>query len=72
MTIEIRGIRPQVISEDLAAELDDYLSFRDVFRDIYGFELRGERLDRLVAKFDRVSKNFSNQIVEFLRKMEKG
>ena len=52
MTIEMKGIRPQVITEDLAAELDDYLSFRHVFRNIYGFELKGERLDRLVAKFD--------------------
>jgi predicted ribosome quality control (RQC) complex YloA/Tae2 family protein len=71
MTIEIKGIRPQVISEDLAAELDDYLSFRHVVRNIYGFELKGERLDRLVAKFDRVSRSFSKQITEFLRKMEK-
>ena len=70
MTIEIKSIRPQVISEDLAAELDDYLSFRHVFRNIYGFELKGERLDRLVDKFDRVSKNFRNQITEFLKKMK--
>ena len=71
MTIEVEGIRPQVISEDLAAELDDYLSFRHVFRNIYGFELRGERLDRLVAKFGRISQSFREQITEFLTKMEK-
>jgi hypothetical protein len=71
MTIEIKGIRPQVISEDLAAELDDYLSFRHVFRNIYGFELKGERLDRLVDKFYRVSKNFTNQIAKFLIALEK-
>lgn len=45
MTIEIKGLRPEVISEDLAAELDDYLSFRHLFRNIYGFELKGERLE---------------------------
>ncbi|MBC8179686.1 hypothetical protein H8E88_01060 [candidate division KSB1 bacterium] len=71
MTIEIKGIRPQVISEDLAAELDDYLSFRHVFRNIYGFELRGERLDRLVDKFYSVSNNFSKEIAEFLKTLEK-
>ena len=71
MTIEIKGIRPKVISEDLAAELDDYLSFRHVFRNIYGFELKGERLDRLVDKFARVSINFGNQIDAFLKMMEK-
>lgn len=71
MTIEIAGIRPQVISENLAAELDDYLSFRHIFRNIYGFELKGERLDRLVSKFNRVSRSFISEIGEFLRKMEK-
>ncbi|MBN2028701.1 hypothetical protein JW824_00500 [bacterium] len=70
MTIEIKGIRPQVVSEELAAELDDYLSFRHVFRNIYGFELKGERLDRLVGKFGRVSKVFGEQIGEFLRRMQ--
>jgi len=71
MTIEIKNIRPQVISEELAAELDDYLSFRHVFRNIYGFELKGERLERLVAKFENVSEDFCNQIKDFLEKMVK-
>jgi len=62
MTIEFKGVRPYVISEDLAAELDDYLSFRHIFRNIYGFELRGERLDRLIKKFDRVSNKFKEVI----------
>jgi hypothetical protein len=71
MTIPIRGIRPEVISEDLAAELDDYLSFRHIFRNIYGFELKGERLDRLVEKFDRTSNTFEREIRQFLEKFQK-
>ena len=71
MTIEIKGIRPQVISEELAAELDDYLSFRHVFRNIYGFELKGERLDRLVNKFNKVSNKFKNEIRNFLKQIRK-
>jgi len=71
MTIEIKGIRPQVISEDLAAELDDFLSFRHTFRNIYGFELKGKRLDRLVDKFGPVSERFKKEIIGFLRKMGK-
>ncbi len=70
MTIAINDVRPQVLSEELAAELDDYLAFRHVFRNIYGFELKGDRLDRLVAKFGRVSHEFQEQIEEFLDKME--
>lgn len=70
MIMPIEEIRPKVISEELAAELDDYLSFRHVFRTIYGFELKGERLDRLVEKFDRTSEMFKREIGEFLRRMQ--
>ena len=69
MTIFMKDIRPQVLSRKLAADLDDYLSFRHLFRNIYGFELESDRLDRLAAKFEQVSLNFKNQIVEFLKKM---
>jgi len=69
MTIPIGDIRPQVISEELAAELDDYLAFRHLFRNIYGFELKGERLDRLVGKFERTSEAFKTEVGGFLAKM---
>ncbi len=71
MTIPVRDVRPQVVSEELAAELDDYLSFRHVFRNLYGFELKGERLIRLVEKFERVSVEFEKQIQCFLKEMER-
>lgn len=34
MTLEIKGVRPSVISKKLAAELDDYLNFRNTFLEI--------------------------------------
>ena len=71
MTIEIKEVRPQVISEKLAGELDDYLSFRHIFRNIYGFELEGERLDRLSEKFGEISQKFEKEIKEFLKKLKK-
>lgn len=70
-TIEIKEVRPQVISEKLAGELDDYLSFRHIFRNIYGFELEGERLDRLSEKFGEISQKFEKEIKEFLKKLKK-
>lgn len=71
MTISMGDIRPAVLSKRLAAELDEYLSFRHLFRNIYGFELENDRLDRLVAKFEPVTSSFRKEITEFLRKMEK-
>jgi len=72
MTIQIKGVRPAVISEELAAELDEYLSFRHVFRNIYGFELKGERIDYLAKKFDRVSSQFEREVKKFLKFLNRG
>ncbi|HHN65020.1 MAG TPA: hypothetical protein ENK09_06630 [Nitrospirae bacterium] len=71
MTIPIKDIRPAVISEELAAELDEYLSFRHVFRNIYGFELKGNRVDHLVEKFDSVASRFIKEIKKFLEFLNK-
>lgn len=66
MTLPIKDIRPAVISEELAAELDDYLSFRHVFRNIYGFELKGDRINYLAGRFDKIADRFISEIKTFL------
>ncbi|MEW6102926.1 MAG: hypothetical protein AB1630_03765 [bacterium] len=66
MTIAIKGLRPAVISEGLAALLDEYLSFRHLFRNIYGFELKGERMGYLVERFDKVVDMLIKEIKDFL------
>lgn len=69
MTIEMKSIRPAVISKKLAAEFDEYLAFRHLFRNIYGFELESDKLDKLVDKFSKTAKSFQNEIKEFLKKL---
>lgn len=69
MTIEIKGIRPPVISKELAAELDEYLSFRHLFRNIYGFELESKRLENLIEKFEDTVNLFRKEIKEFIDKL---
>lgn len=66
MTIPMEGIRPRVISDELAADLDEFLAFRHLFRNIYGFELKGDRIDYLADKFDRIVETFRKEIEEFL------
>lgn len=70
MTVPIKGVRPALISEELAADLDEYLSFRHLFRNIYGFELKGDRITYLARKFDFVAKKFFNEIKKFLALLE--
>jgi hypothetical protein len=66
MTLELKDIRPAVISNELAASLDEFLTFRHLFRNIYGFELIGDRLDRLVEKFFTASDHFKKEIEDFI------
>ncbi len=67
LTIEIKNVRPPVISEQMAADLNDFLQFRHLFRNIYGFELKSDLLDRLVEKFDRTASRFVQEIKDFLK-----
>ncbi len=71
MTIPIEGLRPRVLSDELAAELDEFLAFRHLFRNIYGFELKGGRIDYLVEKFEGVAGSFRKEIAGFLVLLKK-
>ncbi|MBI5746644.1 MAG: hypothetical protein HZA13_06565 [Nitrospirae bacterium] len=70
MTIKITDVRPAVISEELAADLNDFLQFRHLFRNIYGFELKSDLLDRLVDKFDQTALRFIEEIRKFLKESQ--
>lgn len=71
MTIPVKGLRTAVISEELAAELDEYLAFRHLFRNIYGFELKGDRIGYLAKKFDKVADKFITETTQFLTGIKK-
>lgn len=70
MTIKIADVRPAVISEELAADLNDFLQFRHLFRNIYGFELKSDLLDRLIDKFDRTASQFVEEIRKFIKESD--
>ncbi len=54
MAVPVEGIRPRVIDEKLEAKLEEYLRFRHLFRNIYGFELKWDRCQPLVENLDQV------------------
>lgn len=66
MTFELKDIRPTVISKELAASLDEFLTFRHLFRNIYGFEPMGDRLDRLVERFFVTADQFKKEVEDFV------
>lgn len=44
MAMDISGVRPAVLRQATAASLDEFLRFRHLVRNIYGFELVSDRL----------------------------
>lgn len=67
MTLEIEGFRPPLISAKTEALLIEYLGFRHVVRNIYGYEIKSERLEYLVNNFSKVYKLFMKDTVKFLK-----
>lgn len=63
-------IRPAVISENLYEKLKEYLKFRHLFRHIYGFELKWERIKPLVLSMPDVFDNFRKDIRKFMDYLE--
>lgn len=45
--LDLAGVRPAILSTAAADELGDYLAFRHVFRNLYAFNLRWDRVRQL-------------------------
>ena len=71
MTIPVEGIRPRVISDELAANLDEFLAFRHLFRNIYGYELKGGRIDFLAGRLEEVAGRLKKEVREFVAVLKK-
>ena len=46
--------------------LYDYLRFRHIFRNVYGFKLNWDKMGYLVKALESTQKKFDNQINDFL------
>jgi len=74
MSLEIENIRPPVISRETERALEEYLAFRHVVRNIYGFEIESERLKRLIERLSMTFKNLRKDVrgfLDFLRSISK-
>ncbi len=65
MKLEIPGVRPKVLTNDVIAELDIYRGFRHVFREAYGYELDWKRLKPLAERMPDVAGKTFAQIMRF-------
>ena len=67
MTLEMPKIRKRVINDDLKEILYDYLRFRHIFRNVYGFKLNWDKMGYLVKALESTQKKFDNQINDFFK-----
>jgi hypothetical protein len=66
MTLQIEGIRPQVISDEAAPNLEELLHFRHFCRYYLEFDYDWDRLDFVLKKFTRVRPLLRRDLVTFL------
>ena len=57
--------RPAVVSEELATNLDDYLTFRHFFRHAYTFDLRWDRMKPLVLGCEETLRILESELDRF-------
>jgi hypothetical protein len=73
METDIQAVRPAVLGHEMVRELDEYLRFRHLFRNTYGFDLGWDRcrelLDRLAMAFETLAEQLA-VFDEFLRTLE--
>jgi len=69
MSIE-REDRPALISPNTAQKLQEYLGFRHIVRNLYGFELDPERIDRLVENQESIGQQFDREVRSFIQWMQ--
>jgi hypothetical protein len=70
MSLEIKGLRPPVISKELYPHLLKFLGLRHVVRQAYGFQLDVNKLDELEKIFLKTWKRFSREIKKFCAFLE--
>lgn len=70
MSVEFPGIRPEVLDKKLYHHLEEYLKFRYLVRNIYGFELESERFAHLVDQMEAVVPAVEQQLTSFFNKMQ--
>lgn len=69
MALEVEGVRSKVIRPETKNLLEEFLAFRHVFRNVYGYNLTREKLEDLIQKLPEVSRGLERNIKEFEAKM---
>lgn len=70
MSKPYQNVREEVISKDLLERLNEFLRFRHLFRNIYGFEIKWSRFKPLVLSLPDVLNDLEINIREFMNSLK--
>ena len=70
MATDLETIRPAVLDRTTARQLDEYLRFRHLFRNMYGFDLEWERCEKLLVDMPEIVARLEVQVTAFLGFLE--
>lgn len=71
MSLDVKGVRPPLVSEDLKLKLQKYLGFRHIFRNVYGFHVEQEQIKVMVKEFPRILSWLRREIAAFQEYLDK-
>jgi len=66
--LNLPGLRPPLLSGETFAEVDELRRFRHLARNIYGFNLKPERVISLLEKLPELDKKIESELSCFLEK----
>ncbi|MXY23007.1 MAG: hypothetical protein F4Y45_00575 [Acidobacteria bacterium] len=69
MQLDIPGIRPALLSERTASDLDELRRFRHRFRHAYAAELDSEKIAALAGKTRQIREDFARDLERFLARL---
>jgi HepT-like protein len=72
MSLEIPGVRPPLLRRETAHALEEFLRFRHLFRNMYGFELEWPRLKSLLKALPAAWNAVETDLDRFLAFLDAG
>lgn len=71
MSLDVPEVRPRVFSPELGDRLGEYLRFRHVVRNVYGFDLDESNMERLVEHLPDTARDVAAEIGVFADELER-
>lgn len=70
MSVRLSQTRPPVIDKELFHQLEEYLRFRHLLHNIYGFQLKYNRFSHPVKKLPETIDQLEKQVLQFLSQLD--